>query len=82
MWVKFMHYLHSILFQMNAKCQSSRNKFSAPDLHFVYKLFILKGHRSKVQMSVTLKSDMDLRIGRGLEAGRRSDSYIYVIVHL
>jgi hypothetical protein len=36
-----------------------------------------KGHRSEVQMSVTWKSDMHLRISRQLEAGRRSESYIY-----
>ena len=35
-----------------------------------------KGHRSEVQMSVTYKSDMDLRIGRRLETGRQSESYI------
>ena len=29
-------------------------------------------------MSVMLKSDMHLRIGRQLEAGRRSEFYIYV----
>jgi len=29
-------------------------------------------------MSVTLKLDMDLRIGRRLEAGRRSESYICI----
>ena len=37
-----------------------------------------KGHRSEVQMSVTYKSDMDLRIGRRLETGRQSESYIYI----
>ena len=42
-----------------------------------------KGHRSEVQMSVTYKSDMDLRIGRRLEIGRQSESYIsffYIVV--
>ena len=29
-------------------------------------------------MYVTQKSDMDLRVGCGLEAGRRSESYIYI----
>jgi hypothetical protein len=31
-------------------------------------------------MSVTKKSDMDLRIGRRLETGRRSESFIYTRV--
>ena len=42
-----------------------------------------KGHRSEVQMSVTYKSDMDLRIGRRLEIGRQSEFYIsffYIVV--
>jgi hypothetical protein len=42
-----------------------------------------KGHRSEVQMSVTYKSDMDLRIGRRLEIGRQPESYIsffYIVV--
>jgi hypothetical protein len=30
-------------------------------------------------VSVTYKSDMYLRIGRRLETGRRSESYIYII---
>ena len=34
-------------------------------------------HRSEMQMSVTYKSDMVLRIGSRLETGRRSESYIY-----
>ena len=38
-----------------------------------------KGHRSEVQMSVMLKSDMDFRIGCRSEAGHRSESYIYNI---
>ena len=33
--------------------------------------------RSEMQISVTYKSDMYLRIGRRLETGRRSESYIY-----
>ena len=39
MLVKFVHYLHCILYQMNAKCQSSRHKFSVPDPRFVYKKY-------------------------------------------
>ena len=35
-----------------------------------------KGHRCEVQMSVKYISDMDLRTGCRLEAGRRSESYI------
>ena len=34
-------------------------------------------NRSEVQMSVTYKSDMYLRIGRRLETGRQSESYTY-----
>jgi hypothetical protein len=39
-----------------------------------------KGHRSEVQMSVTYKSDIDLRIRRRLETRRRSESYIYTLL--
>ena len=41
-----------------------------------------KGHRSNVQMYVTLKSDMDLRIGHQLEAGRRSESYNVLYIYI
>ena len=37
MLVKFVHHLHCILYQMNAKSQSSRHKIRAPNLSFVYK---------------------------------------------
>ena len=37
MWVRFVHHLHCILYQMNSRCQSSRYKFGAPDPRFVSK---------------------------------------------
>ena len=37
MFAKFMHYLHCILYQINAKHQSSRQTFSAPDPRFICK---------------------------------------------
>jgi hypothetical protein len=39
------------------------------------RIWIKKGRRYEVKMSVTQKSDMDLKIERRLEAGRRSESY-------
>jgi hypothetical protein len=43
MWVKFVHHLYYILYQMKAKCQSPRHTFSAPDQRFVSE----KGHQQQ-----------------------------------
>jgi len=49
MWVKFVHHLHCILYQMNAKRHCSRHKFSAPDPRFVYKRADQRHRKSKIQ---------------------------------